>query len=77
MAFSRSLLVAATSRMFARMVVGAAQPLELALLQHAQQLHLRAQVQLADLVEEERAAVGQLEAALLRSDCAPVNAPFS
>ena len=39
--------------------------LELALLQHAQQLHLRAEVDVADLVEKQRAAVGQLEAALL------------
>ena len=45
--------------------LGAADPLELALLQHAQQLHLRAQVDVADLVEEQRAAFGQLEAALL------------
>ena len=66
MAFSRSLLVAATSRTLARIVSRAAQPLELALLQHAQQLDLRRQVQLADLVEEQRAALGQLEAALLR-----------
>ena len=44
--------------------VGAAEPLELALLQHAQQLDLRGQVDVADLVEEQRAAVGQLEAAL-------------
>ena len=57
-------------------VFGAAQPLELALLQHAQQLHLRRQVQLADFVEEQRAAFGELEAPLLRR-CAPVNAPFS
>ena len=42
----------------------AAQPLELALLQDAQQLHLRREVQLADLVEEQRAAFGELEAAL-------------
>ena len=34
------------------------------LLQHAQQLHLRRRRHLADLVEEERAAIGQLEAAL-------------
>ena len=34
-----------------------------ALLQHAQQLHLQVQRQLADLVEEERAAVGAAEAA--------------
>ena len=45
--------------------LGAPQPLELALLQDAQQLHLRRQVDVADLVEEERAALGELEAALL------------
>ena len=39
--------------------------LELALLQHAQELDLRGQVDVADLVEEQRAALGQLEAALL------------
>ena len=33
------------------------------LLQHAEQLRLRLERQLADLVEEERAAVGELEAA--------------
>ena len=41
----------------------AADALELALLQHAQQLRLRLERQLADLVEEQRAAVGELEAA--------------
>ena len=45
--------------------LGAAQALELPLLQHAQQLDLRRQIQLADLVEKQRAALGQLEAALL------------
>src|SRR5262245_23600488 len=42
---------------------GAAQPLELALLQHPQQLRLHLQRQLAHLVEEEGAALGQLKAA--------------
>ncbi len=41
----------------------AADALELALLEDAEQLGLGLQGQLADLVEEERAAVGQLEAA--------------
>ena len=41
----------------------AADALELALLEHAQQLGLGLEGHLADLVEEERAAVGQLEAA--------------
>ena len=40
----------------------AAEALEAALLEHAQQLGLRDQRQVADLVEEQRAAVGQLEA---------------
>ena len=43
----------------------AAEPLELPLLQDAQELHLRRGREVADLVEEERAAVGQLEAPLL------------
>ena len=44
---------------------GAAEPLELALLQHAQQLDLRGQLHVADLVEEQRAALRELEPALL------------
>ena len=43
----------------------AADALELALLQHAQELRLGHRREVADLVEEERAAVGQLEAPLL------------
>ena len=43
--------------------VVAADALELALLQHAQQLDLQLRRQLADLVEEDRPAVGQLEPA--------------
>ena len=50
------------------MRLGAADPLELALLQHAQQLGLERRRDLADLVEEQRAAVGQLEAALAGVD---------
>ena len=42
---------------------GAAEALELLLLQHAQQLGLQLQRNVADLVEEQRAAVRQLEAA--------------
>ena len=48
----------------------AAQPPQPALLQHAQQLGLQLDGDLAHLVEEERAAVGQLEhagAALIRA----------
>ena len=46
----------------------AADALELPLLQRAQQLRLQRERQLADLVEEERAAVGQLHLALLEAD---------
>jgi hypothetical protein len=56
-------LVAAMTRTSTRMGRRAADALELLLLQHAQQLHLRVERQLAHLVEEERAAVRQLEAA--------------
>ena len=44
--------------------LAAADALEAAVLQDAQQPHLRRQRQLADLVEEQRAAVGALEPAL-------------
>ena len=40
------------------------EPLELVLLEHAQDLGLRAGAHVADLVEEQRAAVGLLEAAV-------------
>ncbi len=43
----------------------AAEPLELALLQHPQQLHLHVQGDVANLVQEERAAVRQLHPARL------------
>ena len=43
--------------------LGAAQPRDLVLLQDAQQLDLRGRRQIADLVQEQRPAVGQLEAA--------------
>ncbi len=43
----------------------AAEPLERALLQDAQEFDLHDGAQLADLVEKERAAVGQLKAAFL------------
>ena len=49
----------------------------LPLLEHAQELALQVDGHLPDLVEEERAAVGLLEAAGARRDRAPVNAPFS
>ena len=44
----------------------AAHAVKLAFLQHAQQLGLRGAVQVADLVQENRAAVGQLELAAAR-----------
>ena len=65
MASSTFLFVAAIRRTFDGHLVGAAEPLELALLQHAQQLHLDARIHVGDLVEEQRAAVGQLEPPLL------------
>src|SRR5947199_180246 len=46
----------------------AAHPLELALLEHAQDLRLRLRPHVADLVEEECPAVGDLELALARRD---------
>jgi hypothetical protein len=45
--------------------LGGAEPLELALLQDAQELGLKVEGQVADLVQEQRATVGQLEASLL------------
>ena len=42
---------------------GRAEPLDLAVLEDAQELRLKGGVELADLVEEEGAAVGELEAA--------------
>ena len=58
------MLVAAITRTSTDLLGAAAEPAEAALLQHAQQLDLRRRRHLADLVEEQRAAVGQLEAAL-------------
>src|SRR5262249_31392667 len=43
----------------------AAKPLDAAILQYAQDLRLRAETHVADLVEEDRAAVGGLQQALL------------
>ena len=45
--------------------LGRAERADLAVLEHAQQAHLHARVRLADLVEEDRAAVRDLEQALL------------
>ena len=49
-------------------VLDAAQPHELPLLHDAQQLRLGLERDVADLVEEDAALVGQLEEALLRVD---------
>ena len=57
-------------------LVRRAEPLELALLEHAQQLGLQLQRQVADLVEEDGAVVGELEAALAGGDGAGEGAPF-
>ena len=54
----------------------AAETLDLALLQHAQQLDLGRRVEVADLVEEERPAFGELEPAFLRRLRAGERAPF-
>ena len=54
----------------------AADPLEFALLEHAQQLGLKGGADLADLVEEQGAAVGLLEAALAGADRAGEGALF-
>src|SRR5258708_31901106 len=54
----------------------AADALELALLQHAQQLLLRAERHLADLVQEDRALVRGFEATLMLGH-RPVKEPFS
>ena len=56
--------------------LGAADGNHLALLEHAQELHLRGRRRLADLVEEERALGRGLEQPRL-SFIAPVNDPFT
>jgi hypothetical protein len=61
-------LVAAITRTSTLIGSRAADALELALLQHAQQLGLQVERHLADLVEEQRAAVGELERAGARGD---------
>ena len=58
-----SRLVAEMSRKLTLTGFLRADRVDLALLQRAQQLHLRVERQLADLVEEQRAAVGLLELA--------------
>ena len=61
--FSRSALVAAMSRTSVCDRLGAADPLELLLLEQPQDLRLRQRGHLADLVEEDGAAVALLELA--------------
>ncbi len=56
-------MVAAITRTSTWRALRRAHPLQLAGLEHAQQLGLLRERHVADLVEEERAAVGQLEAA--------------
>ena len=75
-ASSRFRLVAATTRASVRSVSMAAHALELALLQHAQEGDLDRRRQLADLVEEDRAAGGQLEAALAALQSAGEGSPL-
>ena len=55
--------MAATRRTSTLIVLRAAQALELLLLQHAEQLGLQLRRDVADLVEEQRPLVRQLEAA--------------
>ena len=74
---ARSRLVAAMTRTSTLERAGAAHPLELALLQHPQQLGLQLQGQLADLVQEQRAAVAPARTGPCWRATAPVNAPFS
>ncbi len=52
-------------------LLAAADTLEDALLEHAQQLHLHVDAHVADLVEEQRAAVGELETAQCASSARP------
>ena len=54
-------MVAAIDADVDRDLLRAADARERPLLQHAQQLHLHRRLHLADLVEEQRAAVGELE----------------
>ena len=50
-------------RVSTRIGLRAAEPLDLPLLEHAQQLHLHLVRQVANLVEEDGRTIGQLEAA--------------
>ena len=68
--------MAAMMRTLQRIGSVIADALEHALLQHAQQLHLHRRAHVADLVEEQRAALGDLEAALAGGDGAGEGAPL-
>src|SRR5207237_7546986 len=54
----------------------AAQPLELAFLQHTKQLRLKIEGDLADFVEKHRAAIGELETADALADSPRERAPL-
>src|SRR6202043_526240 len=49
---------------------GSAEPFELAVLQHAEQLYLNGRTDLSNLIEKQRAAVGEFKAAFLAGICA-------
>ena len=63
----KSRFVAAMTRMSARMRSRAAEPLQLARFDHAQQLGLCGGAHLANLVEQQRAAGGELDLSRLGS----------
>ena len=65
---SRSRLVAATSPHVYFLGAGAAQALEFALLQSTQELRLNLQRHVADLVEKQRALVGEFQPSDLLAD---------
>ena len=58
-------MVAATTRTLTRRVERAAQPLEFLLLQNTQQLRLQFERNIADLIQEQRAAIRRFETAQL------------
>ena len=73
----RSRWVAATMRTSTRADRVPPTRRDLAALEHAQELGLQRERQLANLVEEQRAAVGRARRRPARSACAPVKAPRS
>ena len=72
----RCRLVAATTRTSILDLDVAAEPIERARFERAQDLALQRQRQLADFVEKQRAAVGELELAELALGCAGERATF-